>query len=155
MKPKELREKARQQIAGAQVLFQAGQFDMASYEVGYAAEFALKARYCTRNGLSDFPTDTAGMKRLGVMALKTHDLDKLLELSDDIRILRLAMRSIDWSRVSNWSPEQRYSPIGIKTRGEVEQQISETRVLINQLDLYEIIRRLIPLQRELSAEMGP
>jgi HEPN domain-containing protein len=147
MTPKELREKAREQVDSARVLFQAGQFDIASYNVGYAAEFALKARYCTRNGLGDFPTDKASMKQLGVLKLKTHDLDDLLKLSEDIRILPSAMRGIDWDRVTDWSPEQRYSPIGNKTPTDVEQQIRETEALRNQLDLFEITRRLLSVTR--------
>jgi HEPN domain-containing protein len=155
MTPKELRQKALSKIKSASILFEAGQYDDASYMVGYAAEYALKARYCTRKGWADFPDDRDEAERRGAGKIITHDLEKLLKLSDSVSIRSGGMNNIDWNRARDWSEQQRYRPDGSVKPEKVEAQIEETAKLCEELALYEIVEKLRNLEIEVSRSCGP
>lgn len=156
MTPKELRQKAWSNIESAASLFETGKFDDASYLVGYAAEYLLKARYCTRKGWTDFPGNRTEAKNRGAPdKLLSHDLDKLLTLSEDIAIKTTSMHNIDWVLVSDWTSEQRYKPLGATSEQKAAAQITEIQHLYDELALYEILEKIRPIEIKLSEEKGP
>lgn len=152
--PQVLRSNARSKLQSAETLFAAGNLDEASYLAGYAVEVSLKARYCTRKGLSHFPADRKEAKSKGIAKLLTHDLDELLTLSESHRIRSGSMQNIDWSAVSDWSEQQRYSKIGTTTTKKAAAQIEETRKLVTELELFEIVEKMAAVEKSVSAEMG-
>src|SRR4051812_405717 len=101
---------ARSRVREAKTLFKSRHYDGAAYLCGYAIELALKGRICRHLKWNGFP-ENQGESRWS-QALKTHDLDALLELSG----VRSRIRSTyvaDWSVIQrNWSPEARYRVIG-------------------------------------------
>jgi hypothetical protein len=155
MTPKQLRQKALSKISSAQALLAAGQYDEASYVVGYAAELALKARYCTRKGWSDFPDDRAEVKRRGAADVMIHDLDELLNLAGHASLQTNSMLHIDWGRALDWSEQQRYHPVGSVVPEQAKAQVEETRKLCGELALYEIVEKLLVVEIEVSNLYGP
>jgi HEPN domain len=155
MTPKQLRQNARNKLASSKSLLAAGQYDDASYLAGYAIELALKARYCTRNQWADFPDDRAEATRRGVRGMLVHDLKKLLKLSDHISLQNNSMLNIDWDRALDWSEQRRYQPVGSVTREPAEKQIEETEKLFDELALFEIVEKLLIIEREVSQSQGP
>jgi HEPN domain-containing protein len=155
MTPKELRQNAREKICSAKALLDAGHYDDASYLVGYAPELVLKARYCTRRGWTDFPDDLAEANRRGAREIFIHDLDELLRLSDHTSIQSGSMLHIDWSLALNWSEQHRYQRVGTVARERAEKQTEETRKLFVELALFEIVEKLLVVEREVSQSEGP
>lgn len=139
----------------AKLLAEAGKLDDASYLVGYAVELSLKARFCTRRGWGDFPDDRNEAKRRGAPGILTHDLTQLLTLTDDIVIETANLYTIDWERVTHWSVEQRYRPVGAAQRNHVTAQIAESHKVCFQLVLFEIVDGLLAIERELASTKGP
>jgi HEPN domain len=152
--PQELRTNARSKLQSAEALLALGDFDNASYLAGYAVEFSLKARYCTRKGLSHFPKDFKEAKSKGIGHLFIHDLEKLLTLSEGQRIPKMSMKNIDWAAAMDWSEQKRYSPIGTATQEVVVAQIAETRKLITELTLFEVVEKLAVVEKSVSSEKG-
>jgi hypothetical protein len=156
MTPLELRERGYSFIESAERLLEAKNLDNASYLCGYAAELGLKARFCTLNNWPDFPDDKREARRRNAPdRLLSHDLDRLLELTDKARIDRGGLHHIDWEKASDWSSEQRYERLGTATRPATEAQVKETRKLWVELMIYQLVDRLVAIERQLSSEMGP
>jgi hypothetical protein len=158
MMPEEVRCKARSNLGSAFRLFDAGDYDNASYLAGYVVEFFLKARYCTRKGWAAFPSDRQELKR----RLKgtnekvfSHDLDELLTLSYGATLKRSTMHAIDWDRAMDWSSEQRYAPVGSVTREQADAQLQQTDLLLVELSLYEAVEQLVRVEQRLSQTHGP
>jgi hypothetical protein len=105
MTPQEFRAKGWDNIKSARALLDQGHWDNAAYLVGYATEYALKARLCTRRGWAEFPENRKEATKRGVPNVITHDLDELLKLSDAVRITTASLHNIDWPRVVDWSAE--------------------------------------------------
>ena len=155
MTPSDLREKALNTLWSAKKLIEEEYFDNASYLTGYAVEYALKARYCTRNGLNEFPRDKKQAKELGITEIITHDLNNLLKLSNEVRILESSYSNINWEQAKDWTSEQRYQPIGQLTKKKTLAQFDETCKLVRELAIYEFIAEILPLEKELTIEKGP
>ena len=154
MTPEELRERAFKDIETAKVILAADP-DRASYLVGYALEFVLKARFCTKVGLGDFPDDRKEAKRLQIAHAFTHDLDDLLKLTDRERITRGGMVNVDWAAASDWGVERRYTPVGNRSVEQVSTQIAETEKVCVLLCHYEILERLLRIEDDLTRTRGP
>src|SRR5438093_12006365 len=108
---KELRDMAAARVLDAKSLLRAKRFDGAVYIVGYAVELKLKARVAAALfAKSGFPETEAEFQSL--RDLKTHDLPKLLSLTN--RKARIQARSkSEWSYfLDNWSPQARYRRVG-------------------------------------------
>jgi len=111
---KELREIAREKIRDAEALFAAERYEGAMYICGYAIEIALKARVCKTLKWPDFPsTDREFQKKH--QFLKTHTLDLLLSYSGQEDKIRNNFFT-QWSLVSTWDPQSRYTPVARPTR---------------------------------------
>lgn len=152
MTPSELRVRALRNIASAHKLVAVGDADNPSNLAGQAAELALKARYCTRHGLSDFPATATGLRAAGIGQLAIHDLDKLLTLCKGINIPRTA--GIDWARIADWSNEQKYDVVGAVSPEKATVQIVQTEALLRTLRLFELIERLIAVRSETEQARG-
>jgi HEPN domain-containing protein len=94
-------------LKDAEILLEAQRWDAAYYLLGYSIECALKACIARQFRADDVPD-----KRL-VNSFYTHDLDKLLDLTD----LRLEMErgesrisdfAISWNLITKWSETLRY-----------------------------------------------
>jgi len=155
MNPEQLRVRAWKNIESARKVLDSDP-DYAAQTVGYAAEFALKARFCTRRGWPDFPDSPKEAKARGAPErLFTHDLEPLLKYTDDIAIKTSSMHNVNWERVSDRSVDQRYTPVGTLTRDQVEAQINETEKLFIELVLWEIIEKLVLVETEQAQRRGP
>lgn len=152
--PQALRANAWSKLQSADALLASGNFDEASYLAGYVVELSLKARFCTRKGLADFPADRDEAKQRGLNKLLTHDLQDLLTLSDGQVLQKSSMSNIDWDKAMDWSEQQRYAPIGTATHDRVLAQLAETRKLFIELVLFEIVEKMLVVEKEVSAEKG-
>lgn len=120
------------------------------------AEFTLKARLCTRRGWATFPDSPAEAKQRGAPErLFTHDLEQLLRYTNDIAIKTTSLHGVNWKRASDWSVDQRYTPVGTLTAKDVSVQIEETQKLFVELVLWEILEQLVKVEAEQSAIRGP
>lgn len=147
MTPSEMRGRATKTLDSAQRLL-ADDGDKAAYLAGEAAELALKARYCTKNSLSELPTDKGKLRKL---RLNVHDLEALFRLVDGVQIDWHAMDKIDWGRVSDWHNEDRYAPVDSLAADIATERVAQTRHLLNGLAQYEVVETLAKIEREISA----
>lgn len=155
MTPEQLRVRAWKNIESARRLLDSDP-DYAAQTVGYALEYALKARFCTRRGWLDFPDSREeAKKRGGLERLFTHDLDMLLKYTHDIAIKTSSMHNVNWQRASDWSVDQRYTPIGTLTLEEAKAQIDETEKLLIELAHWEILEKLVQVEIEQAKVRGP
>jgi len=154
MTPEQLRVRAFKSIETAKLIVE-NDPGQASYTVGYALEYVLKARFCSKVGLASFPDDRQEAKRLQVLHAFSHDLDHLLKLTDDQGITGGGMRNVDWSVASDWGVERRYEPVGSRIVDSVRFQIVETEKVCIELCQYELLDRLRTLEIEISSERGP
>lgn len=110
----ELRRIAREKVKDAEALFNAGRYEGAVYICGYAVEIALKARICKTLKWADFPSTTGEFNRLEkYKPFKVHSLNLLLSYSGIEDKIRNNFFT-EWSLISTWDPQSRYTPI---TRG--------------------------------------
>jgi hypothetical protein len=155
LSPEQLRERAWQNIQSARLVLDADP-DHARQSTGFAVELALKARFCTRNGISNFPDSPKEAKAVGMpLKLMSHDLEALLKLSDDVLIKKNSMYNIDWDKASDWSVEDRYKPVGTFARDQVELQIHQTHKLFIEFVHWEILEKLHAIEIQQSKEWGP
>ena len=140
MTPSEMRKRAWRNLKSAGALLQHGDADKAAYLAGEAAELSLKARYCVTNGLSQLP---ATKRELADHKLLSHNLERLLRLSDAESIQRGALDSIDWQRVAEWDNEDRYKPVGTVTAEVARSRVDQTALLFQSLVQYEIVEALV------------
>jgi len=64
--PEQLRTRAFENIETARAILHTDP-DHASYTVGYALEYVLTARFCSKVGLTNFPDDRREAQRLQVL----------------------------------------------------------------------------------------
>ncbi len=155
--PQELRQNAWKKLQCADALIASGCFDEASYLAGYAVEMSLKARYCTREGMSHFPDDADEAKALNLKPNKIfiHDLEKLLTLSQGQSIKQSSLLSINWEKAKDWSEKVRYLPPDSVSKEKATEQILESRKLVVELAMFEIVEKMVLLETSLSTEYGP
>src|SRR5690349_9720166 len=106
---KELDRLAKARLKDAQVLLVAGRYDGALYLCGYAIEIGLKLRICKTLKWAGFPATNKEFDNF--KSFKVHNLDVLLSLTGmeaKIKSKYLA----EWSAVTIWNPEARYTTIG-------------------------------------------
>jgi hypothetical protein len=116
MTRRELQQIAHTRLKEAKVLFSAGLYDGAVYLCGYVIEAALKARICRHLQMKEYQ-DTGTMKNV----LYSHDFDRLLFLSGLRNRINLANKKRinlfkNWSLLTSWTPEIRYSPVNTHDR---------------------------------------
>src|SRR2546423_1225176 len=126
----DLEQIARSRLREARALFRSGQYDGAAYLCGYAVELALKARACQHLRWPGLPENRN--ERRSFQALRTHDLETLLELSGvEDRIITVYLPA--WSDVSGWNPEMRYQRIGSVSRADALAMITASATLLRTL----------------------
>lgn len=155
MTPFELRVRAFKNIESAKALLQSDP-DYASYTVGYALEYVLKSRFCSKFGLKSFPDDRKEARKLQVDQAFTHNLDDLLRLTDGESVKSGGMVShVDWAVAADWGVDRRYTPVGSLDIEFVTKQIDETEKVCIRLCEYELLEQLQKLEISLSQEHGP
>ena len=149
MTPAEMRKRAWRSLGTADVVINHGDADTAAYLAGQAAELALKARYCAKEGLPNLPTDRKELQR---HKLNEHRLQELLKLSDSESVQRGALDLIDWPRVSEWHNEDRYKPVGHVSLEQATVRVAQTKRLFHALVDYEIVEALAKVESLLAGE---
>ena len=76
MTPQDLRNNAAVRLQDAEVLFNSGRYDAATYLCGYAVELSLKAKICDTLSWPEYPPTQNFFRNF-----RTHDLDVLLLLT--------------------------------------------------------------------------
>jgi hypothetical protein len=123
----ELRQLAKTRLKESKTLFNAKQYDTATYLCGYAVELALKARICKTLKWSEFPPNGKEFKCFH--SFKTHDLEVLLILSG-IGEKIIGHYPTEWSIVSRWNPENRYKILGSETKQTALDMINAVEELL-------------------------
>lgn len=126
MKKEEIEKIVKARVIDAEVLFNAERYDGSVYLCGYAIELGLKARICNTLNWSEYRTSR------DYQTFRTHNLDVLLNLSgieDKIKLNHFT----DWSIVTQWSPEARYSPIGNVQKSVALDMLESTKELLKVL----------------------
>jgi hypothetical protein len=126
----DLRKLARARLKDAEVLFESKRYDGVVYVVGYAVEYALKARIARTLGWKDFPSTGGEFEDL--RSLRVHKLPVLLKLSGREQTVK-AKHSDDWNAVAAWDPEARYRPIGGASRRDAELMVAAVKVILGDL----------------------
>jgi HEPN domain-containing protein len=124
-------ETARARLQDAEVLLQAQRYDGAVYVCGYAVEIALKEKICRTLNWGDFPSNSGEFQKY--QSFKTHDLDVLLHLSGVEEAVKRNFLS-QWSVLGEWSPENRYKPIGKVTAADAGMMIQSAKTLLEVLE---------------------
>lgn len=152
MTPFQLRVRASKNIESAIGLLKAGDPDNACHLAGQAVELALKARYCTRRGIADFPDNLPAIRAANLQEAAIHNLDTLLTLAKGIEIPKYA--GIDWMRVCEWEVVQRYDPVGTITNEQAASRVEESSAVVDYLSLHELLERLSKVRAELHTELN-
>jgi HEPN domain-containing protein len=126
----DLEQLARSRLREARTLFGSRQYDGAAYLCGYAIELALKARVYRHLRWPGLPETRAEARSF--QALRTHDLEALLELSGARARITTVYLS-QWTMVSGWNPEMRYQKIGTVSRDDARRMIEASAVLLRTL----------------------
>lgn len=126
----DLRKIARAKLGDAEILYKNRRYDSAIYLCGYAVEAILKARICRTLKWSGFP-ETRGEFQ-SYQSFRTHNLNVVLSLSG-VQEKILTEYPMEWRRVSEWSSEMRYLPIGTTPQSHVLDMIEATKVLVKVL----------------------
>jgi HEPN domain-containing protein len=121
---------ANEKILDAEALYLASRYDGAAYVCGYSIELFLKYRLCKQLKWAEFPKTNREFQCF--QSLKTHDLDTLLKLSGIERMVRRQYLA-DWSILLNWSPENRYGPVGLVSAKDASEMIKSAKVLIGKI----------------------
>jgi len=137
MTPSALRQRAIQNLRSARALLDVQDADNANQLAGHAAELLLKARFCSKNGVSQFPETRAALREAKLVMLATHSLDELLMLCDGLHFDRCS--EIDWESAAAWLVEDRYKPTGTRSASEVLRQLNATELLAQTLVEYELV----------------
>jgi hypothetical protein len=107
-----------------------GRLEGAAYLCGYGIELALKARICKTLGWNEFPATRKEFEGYG--SFKTHNLEVLLRLSgveQKVKTQNLA----EWSEVTKWDPESRYTPLGSANQADTKLMIDSAENLLKAL----------------------
>ncbi len=108
----ELKKLAGTRLKEAKLLYNGGFYDGAYYLAGYVVELALKARICRVLDLTEY-LDSGEISR----SFKTHRLDDLVRLAglqkkfEQAKLINPVL-TMNWSLISVWNEQLRYSPIG-------------------------------------------
>lgn len=116
-------------LEDAKELFNARRYEGAFYICGYVVEVWLKLRICRTLGWLGYPHIKSEFERL--LSFKTHDLEILLHLSGIEAEIKGKYLS-DWSVVTLWKPEIRYSSVK-RTPQDVELMLSSSEKLLKIL----------------------
>ncbi|MEM7531492.1 MAG: HEPN domain-containing protein [Chloroflexota bacterium] len=120
----ELQDLAETRLQEAKSLYNSGLYDGCYYIAGYVIELALKARICKLLDVNEYP-ESGEISR----SFKTHKLDTLLVLSG-LRNTFLAEGTTNprllsnWSLITEWSEELRYSPLHSSSKIDAEKILS-------------------------------
>lgn len=110
-------------LEDAKILQAAQRHDGAFYMSGYVVELALKKKICEILNWDEFPSK--GLKACSKL-YKTHDLEILLQLAGMEKMIKSKFFT-EWSIVTNWNPEKRYSSRSITAQSaQIMIQASET-----------------------------
>ena len=104
-----------------------GKYDVSVYLCGYAVEIALKERTARTLRWAGYPETSKEFDSLS--SFKTHNLEVLLRLSGVDHKVKPALNG-DWSVVTKWNPEQRYSPRGTKSLKDADDMIAATESIM-------------------------
>jgi hypothetical protein len=126
----DLTDVARERLADAKVLLQAGRYEGGVYLCGYAVEIALKVRVCKSLQWKGFPESVGESRKY--QSFLIHDLEMLLHLSGLEEKIRTDFRA-EWQKVLTWNPERRYEPPGHATPKQLEEMIASSEVLLDNL----------------------
>ena len=121
----DLKVLVRERLEDAKALLNAGRYSGAVYICGYVVELGLKKKICETLNWDEFPTDSQ------YKALKTHELEVLLHFSG-VKKFVIANLKAEWSVVSTWDPEKRYS-LGSVVEVEAKLMIESTETLLRVL----------------------
>lgn len=107
-----LKKIASSRLKEAKYLYKVGLYDGAVYLAGYVIEIALKVLICKNLKIDEYP-DEGKNKDVFI----SHDFDRLLifsGLSKKINAKNRRNKKLfeNWSVLTQWRPEGRYSPIG-------------------------------------------
>lgn len=125
----ELQNLCSDRLEDAKLLYKEGRFDGAYYVCGYAVELKLKKQICLTLGWEGYPESKNEFEHLS--SFKTHNLDILLRLSGVEMRLKRNM-DFDWSTVSSWKPEARYS-WGSQTEQSAQEMIKASEEVLEKL----------------------
>jgi HEPN domain-containing protein len=100
------------------------------YLCGYAVELALKARIIKTMRWAGFPQTNAEFDKY--KSFRTHDLEVLLHLSGWEPKIRAAF-TVEWSAVSDWTPEARYHLPGGVTEAQATDMIERAARIVGAL----------------------
>lgn len=120
MTAQEFSTRSQEWLRDAKLLNDAGHYENAVYLLGYAVEFALKARMCRHLLWDVYRDDLPGMK--------SHVLPNLLSYTG----LGESLFDSGWNYISDWSPEIRYSGRKV-TAAEVADAIAATEKLLDKI----------------------
>lgn len=126
----ELQLIARARLDDARVLFSAARLEGAAYLCGYGVELALKARICKTLGWPEFPSTRSEFQAYA--SFKTHNLEVLLHLSGREHELKTQLLG-EWSAVTKWDPESRYTPVGSADQAEIKLMLESAEALVSFL----------------------
>lgn len=102
----ELKTLSNDRFEDAKALYKAGRYNGAFYICGYAVELGLKRKICETLGWEGYPSVEKEFNKL--KSFKTHELNILLSLSGVEKQIKEEVFT-DWSIVTSWNPELRYS----------------------------------------------
>lgn len=120
VKYEDLKAIAEIRLKEAKALYRSRLYDGAAYICGYVVEISLKARICKNLKLSDYPDDGKDKQ-----VFSSHDFDRLLLLSglqSRITLSNKRTRKLfeNWSLLTSWKPERRYT-VGVYKKRDVEE----------------------------------
>lgn len=115
----------QERLGDAKALLEAGRCSGAVYICGYVVELGLKKKICETLDWDEYPTDSQ------YKALKTHELEVLLHFSG-VKKFVIANLKAEWSIVSTWDPEKRYS-IDKVEEFDAKLMIESTKTLLRAL----------------------
>ncbi|MCK5123576.1 MAG: HEPN domain-containing protein [Candidatus Pacebacteria bacterium] len=117
----DLKKIAQMRLKEAKVLYKAGFYDGAIYLCGYVVETSLKAMICKNLKINEYPDDGKDKS-----VFSSHDFDRLLLLSGLSKRINANNRRkrelfSNWSILTQWKPEGRYTPIGKYKQNDVKE----------------------------------
>lgn len=121
---------ARARLGDAKVLFSADRLEGSAYLCGYGVELALKACICKTLAWSDFPSTRNEFQAYA--SFKTHNLEVLLHLSGREHEVKTQLLG-EWSAVTKWDPESRYTPVGSADQAEIKFMLESAETLVKFL----------------------
>ena len=126
----ELRKTVRERPRLVGMLHTNRAYGGAVYHCGYTVEIALKSRVCHALRWTKFPS--TGRYFQNFKSLQTHNLETLLRFSGVEGRMTLAL-PVEWSLVIEWTPEQRYDPVGTQTFTSSGNMIAATRKILRAI----------------------